>query len=66
MFRSEVTTALCSLRERWPTDEAPGLDGGPELVGKSAGALGIHNKVLGGASWVRVRLPGKAGGSDKK
>lgn len=44
----------------------PRLDGGPELVGKSAGALGIHNKVLGGASWVRVRLPGKAGGSDKK
>lgn len=36
-----------------------------KLVGKSAGALGIH-KVLGDASWVRVRLPGKAGGNDKE
>lgn len=36
-----------------------------KLVGKSAGALGIHNKVLGDASWVHVRLPGKASDSDK-
>ena len=36
-----------------------------KLVGKSTGAFGINNKMLVDASWVRVRLPRKAGDSDK-
>lgn len=65
MFRSEVTTALCSLREWWPTDGAPRLDGGPEISGKVSRSS-WYSQGARGCFLGPVRLPGKAGGNDKE